>query len=96
MTNSEKYFIVVDRKVEIDTAVKSFKEYTCCKFLDCLDPEEQGSKLIQISGNYLQIKQLHISEKLNKNVIFYMLQMEMVVLDLRLKVIYTEESVTLL
>jgi hypothetical protein len=25
MTNSEKYFIVVDRKVEIDTAVKSFK-----------------------------------------------------------------------
>jgi len=29
-------------------------------------------------------------------VIFYMLQMEMIVLDLRLKVIYTEESVTLL
>jgi hypothetical protein len=69
MTNSEKYFIVIDHKVEIGTAVKSFKEYTCCNFLDCLDSEDQGRKLIQISGNYLQIKQLHISEKLNKNAI---------------------------
>jgi hypothetical protein len=55
MTNSEKYCIVVDHKVWISTAVHSFKEYTHCEFLDCLDPEDQGSKLIQNGGNYLQI-----------------------------------------